>query len=422
VEKKFPYNKNNNHYSDYLFMRIQLPYGKTHVSLDVPDRNILKVIKPNIIKSEKNCKEIIADALENPINSKRLRDIKGKKFVIVVDDSTRPCPTKKLLPFVLNEIKGDVTVIFACGTHEIVENSKEILGMDIKNMSSQAESSDFRRVGKTSRGTNVELNETFLDADVKVLVGDVELHYFAGYGGGRKSVLPGVSSYETIQSNHKLMFDHDAKLGNLKDNPVHLDMMEAYNMADVDFILNAVQNPEHQIVDAFAGSHDAFFEGVKLVDKMCKIKVKEKADIVVASADGSPHDIDLYQSMKALQTVKEVIKDNGVLILVAECKNGHGSERFYNDMEKYKTGSEVRNDLMKNFVMGRHKTYYMLNALEKYHVVLVSSMQKKVVENVFRMKYAKNVDEALKNAFEIAGRDTGIFVSPNATTTMAAIG
>ena len=403
-------------------MRIQLPYGKTHVSLDVPDRNILKVIKPNIIKSEKNCKEIIADALENPINSKRLRDIKGKKFVIVVDDSTRPCPTKKLLPFVLNEIKGDVTVIFACGTHEIVENSKEILGMDIKNMSSQAESSDFRRVGKTSRGTNVELNETFLDADVKVLVGDVELHYFAGYGGGRKSVLPGVSSYETIQSNHKLMFDHNAKLGNLKDNPVHLDMMEAYNMADVDFILNAVQNPEHQIVDAFAGSHDAFFEGVKLVDKMCKIKVKEKADIVVASADGSPHDIDLYQSMKALQTVKEVIKDNGVLILVAECKNGHGSERFYNDMEKYKTGSEVRNDLMKNSVMGRHKTYYMLNALEKYHVVLVSSMQKKVVENVFRMKYAKNVDEALKNAFEIAGRDTGIFVSPNATTTMAAIG
>jgi nickel-dependent lactate racemase len=403
-------------------MRIQLPYGKTHVSLDVPDRNILKVIKPNIIKSEKNCKEIIADALENPINSKRLRDIKGKKFVIVVDDSTRPCPTKKLLPFVLNEIKGDVTVIFACGTHEIVENPKEILGMDIKNMSSQAESSDFRWVGKTSRGTNVELNETFLDADVKVLVGDVELHYFAGYGGGRKSVLPGVSSYETIQSNHKLMFDHNAKLGNLKDNPVHLDMMEAYNMADVDFILNAVQNPEHQIVDAFAGSHDAFFEGVKLVDKMCKVTMKEKADIVVAAADGSPHDIDLYQSMKALQTVKEVIKDNGVLILVAECKNGHGSEQFYNDMKKYKTCSEVRKDLMKNFVMGRHKTYYMLNALEKYHVVLVSSMQKKVVENVFRMKYAKNVDEALKNAFEIAGRDTGIFVSPNATTTMAAIG
>lgn len=403
-------------------MRIQLPYGKTLAPVDVPDRNLLDIIRPNILEPKKDCSEIIKDALENPINSKKLRDIKGKKFVIVVDDSTRPCPTKKLLPFVLNEIKGDVTVIFACGTHEIVENPKEILGVDIKNMSSQAESSDFRWVGKTSRGTNVELNETFLDADVKVLVGDVELHYFAGYGGGRKSILPGVSSYETIQSNHKLMFDHNAKLGNLKDNPVHLDMMEAYNMADVDFVLNAVQNPEHQIVDAFAGSHDAFFEGVKLVDKMCKIKVKEKADIVVAAADGSPHDIDLYQSMKAMQTVKEVIKDTGVLILVAECKNGHGSERFYNDMEKYKTGSEVRKDLMKNFVMGRHKTYYMLNALEKYHVVLVSSMQKKVVENVFRMKYAKNVDEALKNAFEIAGRDAGILVSPNATTTMVAIG
>lgn len=403
-------------------MRIQLPYGKTIVPVDVSDRNLLDVIRPNTLEPKKDYSELIKDALEKPINSKKLRDIKGKKFVIVVDDSTRPCPTKKLLPFVLNEIKGDVTVIFACGTHEIVENPKEILGMDIKNMSSQAESSDFRWVGKTSRGTNVELNKAFLDADVKILLGDVELHYFAGYGGGRKSVLPGVSSYETIQSNHKLMFDHNAKLGNLKDNPVHLDMMEAYNMADVDFVLNAVQNPEHQIVDAFAGSHDAFFEGVKLVDKMCKIKVKEKADIVVAASDGHPHDIDLYQSMKAMQTVKEVIKDNGVLILVAECKNGHGSEQFYNDMEKYKTGSEVRKDLMKNFVMGRHKTYYMLNALEKYHVVLVSSMQKKVVENVFRMKYAKNVDEALKNAFEVAGRDTGILVSPNATTTMAAIG
>ncbi|MCG2826365.1 MAG: nickel-dependent lactate racemase [Thermoplasmatales archaeon] len=403
-------------------MRIHLPYGKTHVPVDVPDRNILTVVKPNMVTPEKNYREIIKDALENPVNSKRLKDIKGKKFAVVVDDYTRPCPTKKMLPFVLNEIKGDATVIFACGTHEPVENPKEILGMDIKNMSSQAESNDFRYIGTTSMGTDVKLNKAFLDADVKILLGDVELHYFAGYGGGRKSVLPGVSSYETIQSNHKLMFDPNAKLGNLKDNPVHLDMMEAYNMADVDFVLNVVQNPEHQIVDAFAGSHDAFFEGVKLVDKMCKIKVNEKADIVVASADGSPHDINLYQSMKALQTVKEVIKDNGVLILVAECRNGHGSEQFYNDMKKYKTGSEVRKDLMKNFVMGRHKTYYMLNALEKYHVVLVSSMQKKVVENVFRIKYAKNVEAALKTAFDITGRDASVLVSPNATTTMAAIG
>jgi nickel-dependent lactate racemase len=403
-------------------MKVQLPYGKTLIPLDVPDRTLLSIIRPNTLEPRKDYREIIKDALEKPINSKKLRDIKGKNFAVVVDDSTRPCPTKKLLPFVLNEIKGNVTVIFACGTHEPVENPKQLLGMGIKNMSSQAESNDFRYIETTSRGTNVKLNKAFLDADVKVLLGDVELHYFAGYGGGRKSVLPGVSSYETIQSNHKLMFDSNAKLGNLKDNPVHLDMMEAYNMANADFVLNVVQNPEHQIIDAFAGSHDAFFEGVKLVDKMCKIKVKEKADIVVAAADGSPHDINLYQSMKAMQTVKEVINDNGVLILVGECGNGHGSEQFYNDMKKYKTSDEARRDLMKNFVMGRHKTYYMLNALEKYHVVLVSSMQKRAVENVFRMKYAKNIDEALKTAFDLAGKDASVLVSPNATTTMAVIG
>jgi len=402
-------------------MRVQLPYGKTGISLDVPEKNILDIIRSTTIKPEDDYRGIIKDALEKPFNSKKLRDIKGKSFVVVVDDFTRPCPTKKLLPFVLNEIHGDVTVIFACGTHDIVKNPKEILDIDIKNMSSQAENNDFGYVGTTSRGTKVSLNETFLDADVKVLIGDVELHYFAGYGGGRKSVLPGVSSYETIQSNHKLMFDPNAKLGNLKDNPVHLDMMEAYKMADVDFVLNVVQSPEHQIVGAFAGSHDAFFEGVKLVDKMCKVTMKEKADIVVASADGSPHDIDLYQSMKAVETVKNVLNENGVLILVAECRNGHGSERFYGDMKKYETSDEARNELMKNFVMGRHKVYYMLKALETYHVMLVSSMEKNIVENVFRMKYEKNVNEALKNAFDIAGRDARVLVSPNATTTMAIV-
>lgn len=414
-------------------MNIAFPFGKGSLNAEIPEKNILRVVSPNEMwLSPQSSFKLLKKAFSSPMETEKLSDIvRGSKLVaVVVDDYTRPCPTAQILPHVLEEIKNgggteeNTRIIFACGTHEKVtdEDAEKLLGTKkLKFASSSTKDSpvsEYEHVGTTSRKTPVKLNKAFLEADVRVLVSDVELHYFAGYGGGRKSILPGISSYETIQNNHKLMFNDNCRLGNLDGNPVHLDMMESYELARADFLVNVVQNTHHEIVSAFAGSHKGFSESVKIVDKLYKTKIPEKADIAIASADGYPHDIDLYQSMKAIQTVIDVLKENGVLILVGECSKGHGSQKFYEDMKEYSTSDDVKQALLKDFIMGRHKVYYLLKALEKVNIISVSRMDQEMVEKVFRMKYATDIDSALKHAFEIAGRDANILISQHATTTL----
>ncbi|MDI6855173.1 MAG: nickel-dependent lactate racemase [Candidatus Thermoplasmatota archaeon] len=405
-------------------MRLRLPYGKRDIPVDIPDKNVLGIVKPNELKLVNT--SAIRDAILNPLATDRLKDKveSSDKVAIVVDDNTRPCPTKLIMPFLLENLnlpKKSITAIFACGSHEKVsdKDARNLLGMPLNYISSSSKyPNEFEYVGSTSRGTEVKLNKTYLEADFRILIGDVELHYFAGYGGGRKSILPGVSAHETIQSNHKLMFDRNCRLGNLENNPVHLDMLEAYELANVDFLVNVVQNAQRKLVGVYAGSHDAFYKCVELVDRMCKVKISEKPDIVVAAADGHPHDIDFYQAIKAIQTVIEVIKEGGVLILVCKCSNGIGSDIFYQAMQKYSSSDEVKAHLLENFVMGVHKAYYLLKALEKLNIILVSEIERNIVEHVFKLRYAKNIEAALNLAFELVGKDSNILVSPNGSTTL----
>lgn len=403
-----------------------MPYGKKKLSVNIPDKNVLTIIKHGELKPTLSSEKIIKNALSHPIGAKRLKELGSKKakIALVVDDVTRPCPTSKILPPLLEELnvpRENIKVIFACGTHEPVneKEAQKLLGVRLKHTSSSTKNaSEFEYVGTTSRKTQVKLNKNFLDADLKILVGDVELHYFAGYGGGRKSILPGISSNETIQNNHKLMFNENCRLGNLENNPVHLDMLEAYELAEVDFLINVVQNPSYNIISAYAGEHSAFYRCTEIVDKLYKVKLEVKPDIVLAAADGYPHDIDFYQAIKAIQTVIDVIKKDGVLILVGECPQGHGSDIFYKAMQKYTSSEEVKEALLKDFVMGRHKVYYLLKALEKVDIILVSNLDRAMVEGVFNLRYAKNLEKALKHAFELVGRDSKVLISPNASTTL----
>ena len=176
-------------------------------------------------------------------------------------------------------------------------------------------------VGSTQKyGSKVFLNRVFAEADVRILTGDVCLHYYAGYGGGRKSVLPGVSGEETIKHNHAMLLDANAKTGVLDGNPVHEDMIEAAKLAKVDFILNVVTNKKGEVVKAFAGDlEQAFSEGVKMVDEMYRITVDRRADIVVVSPGGHPADVNLFQAYKGLDNALEATKRSGVIVLAAEC-------------------------------------------------------------------------------------------------------
>ncbi len=404
-------------------MEISFPYGKEKIVMDIPEKNLLKVVEAKEKRVE-NEDEVIQKALDTPINSRKLEKMKGK-IAVVVDDKTRPFPAKKVLPHVLERLKGEIKIIIATGTHVPVNEreAEEILGKEIvEEYEWVSHSQDIRFVdyGVTSFGTPLFFNPEYVNADSKIILGDVEYHYFAGYGGGRKSVLPGVAAGVTIETNHKRMFHEKARFGVLDGNPVHEDMEEAADIAGVDFCMNVVMNSRHEIVGAFAGEHKRVLrEGAKMVDEMYMVRVNQRADAAIIAADGSPHDINLYQAMKAIQTVIDVVKEGGTIVLIAQCREGHGSEKFYNEMEKYSNSEEIRKDLMKKFIMGKHKVYYMLRAAERVKMYVVTDMDDEMARH-FKMEKI-DVDDIMNAIYRRHGENARIIASPHATTTLVTL-
>jgi len=407
---------------------VWLPYDKTEVCARIPTRNFLGAIEPKEKPGIPNAKAEILRALNEPIGSKPLSEIVklASRVAIVVDDVTRPAPSHLIIPPLLEKLNllgvkdEDITVIFGCGTHRAVklDEARELLGEDVVNrvkiISHDCHAKDHVYMGTTNRyGTKVFVNKAFAEADVRILTGDVEMHYYAGFGGGRKSVLPGVSSAKTIQHNHAMLLHPQARTSILNGNPVHEDMVEAARLAKVDFILNVVTNNEGEIVKAFAGDlEQAFYEGVKLVEEMYKVPIDCRADIVIVSPGGHPADINLFQAYKAVDNVLDSVKRGGVIVLVAECPEGYGNEVFYEWMVKFKDLKSMEKEIKKRFIIGGHKAYYLLKTLQKAQIILVSTMPDYYAVNVFRLKTARALNDALRDAFDIAGKKAKVWAIP----------
>jgi len=211
----------------------------------------------------------------------------------------------------------------------------------------------------------------------------------------------------------------EAKTGVLEGNPVHEDMVEAAKLAKIDFIVNVVINSEGEIVKAFAGDlEQAFYEGVKLVDEMYRVQVDRKADIVVVSPGGHPADVNLFQAYKGVDNALGVVKRGGVIILVAECPEGHGNQVFYDWMVKFKDLKAVEREIKRRFVLGGHKAYYLIKALRKTQIILVSSMPDYYATNVFKLKTARAVNDALNEALSIAGKKAKVWAMPYGNFTL----
>ena len=310
----------------------------------------LGTIEPKEQPAAADAKAEVERALKEPIGSKRLCEIvkPESKVAIVVDVATRKTPGEILLLPLLAELNGagvkdeNVTVVFGCGTYAAVkpEEAVKLIGEEalkrVKTVSHDCRAPDLVNVGTTkTHGNKVLVNRIFIEADVKVLLGDVDLNYYAGYGGGRKGVLPGICGEETIKQNHGMLVSANARSGNLVDNPVHVDMTEAARLAKVDFIVNVVANRKGEVVKAFAGDLEAaFLEAVKLYDEMYSVTVDRRADIIVVSAGGHPADVSLYEAYKGLDNALDAVKRGGVIILVAECPEGHGNQVFYEWMTR----------------------------------------------------------------------------------------
>ena len=392
--------------------KLQIPYGSKLIGIDIEGRLLAPKSSKSKTKPQKH--SVIKHALQNPIGTKKLREIidrkKNAKIVIVVDDHTREAPTERMLDALTEEIgeehedKGQVTLLVACGTHTAPnkEDLKRILGAYVNTYASQfnleihdCDAKDQVFVGTTSRGTPVMLNRSYVEADVKILTGDITLHYYAGFGGGRKSILPGISSRETIQRNHALLLDDRAKTANIKDNPVHLDMTEAASFAPPDFVINTVADSAGNLVDAYAGEMNSILlTGAEVMKKLSSLET-DLFDVLVVSAGGFPKDRNLYQATKAIENCYRAVVPGGTLILVAECREGIGDTYFEEWMNKYATYEDAADAIRTNFVLGGHKAFYMRKTMKRVHLAIVSELDTQMLNRWGIMGY-KSLREALK--------------------------
>jgi nickel-dependent lactate racemase len=402
---------------------VWFPYGKSEVCVRIPTRNFIGLIEPKDKTVAPDAKVEIERALSMPIGSKKLCEMaKPESHVaIVVDPSAPTALNQTMVTALLSELSSagvkdeNVTAIIGSGLHSVDrKEAAALLGEEIarrvKTVNHDPAAQDLVVVGETRRGTKVFLNRVFAEADVKVLTGLVGFDPVVGYEGGRMGVLPAVSGAETVRHCFSMFLDSNARLGVLEDNPVHKDMVEAAKLARVDFILNAVANSRGDLMKVFAGDlEQAFSEAVKAVDEVYRMVVDRRADIVVVSAGGDPYDVNLSESCRAISGVLEVVKRGGVIVLVAECSEGHGSQGFYDLMSRHSDVKSVEKELKRNFAFGGQTAYHLLEASQKTRVILVSSMPDYYSISIFKIKTARAVNKALDEALNIVGKNGKIW-------------
>lgn len=410
-------------------MRIKLAYGKGYQELDIPDRQVAGVVRGKVMFPEINGDQMVARALENPIGTSRLRDIirskPERKVAVVVNDITRPTPYHDMLPPLLDEIHsggatpGDITLVVATGIHRghTPADNLEIFGREICSkyrIVNHNCDDGLVSLGRLSNGWDLALNREVAQADILVTTGLVGLHYIAGYSGGRKSILPGVAARSLIQASHALMTDEKAALGRYEDNPVHLIMTEAARRAGVDFILNVVTTPGKRISRAVAGDLEAaWLEAVKFCEATQTVEVDAPVDVVIAGCGGYPKDINLYQAQKALDAAAVAVKDGGIFVLVAECREGLGEPVFIDWLERASSPEDVLERFSNEFQLGGHKAYAICRLLERLQVVLVSGMEPGDVRKAF-LTPAASLQEAWDYVCKKTGSRSRVLVVPEA--------
>jgi nickel-dependent lactate racemase len=414
--------------------RVELKYGRGTVALDVPQGSVIARLYPNEVDRAPNEEAEIRNGLEYPIGTPTLVELaRGKKTAaIVIPDITRPLPRQKMLPPLLEQLNragildSAIVGIFGLGTHRshIPGEHEAMVGTEllsrIRFIDHRPE--DCVTIGRTSRGTPVQVFSEFMEAELKLAIGEVELHYYAGYTGGAKAVLPGVSSKETVQQNHKMMLMPGSASGVAEGNPVREDMEEAAAMAGLDFVLNAVLDESARVIRAYAGDFVlAHRQGVKVVDQAFKVSIPRKADIVLVSPGGFPKDINLYQAQKAAENARYAVRDGGTMIVLAECGEGIGHSVFQEWIEEAAVPQDVIDRLDRQFVFGGHKAVAFARLGKTMDALLVSAMDKRLVEKAF-LRPAASVQEAFDWAMARHGPGASIIVMPLGNVTLPVLG
>jgi nickel-dependent lactate racemase len=354
--------------------------------------------------------------------------VAASSAVIVVSDVTRPCPSYKFLPALLDALAplrpDNVAILFALGGHRAhtPEEQAQLVGAEVLASGVRLLDLDAAAcvpVGTTSRGTRLEVFKPYLDADLRICTGNIEYHYFAGFSGGAKALVPGLCSYAAIRDNHSMMLAPTARAGILEGNPVREDIDEAGGLIGVDYVFNVVLDEHKRIIRAVAGNYlEAHRAGVEFYDRRCDLRVDEAADVVIASPGGRPKDINLYQAQKTLDNVGGAVRKGGAVILVARCQEGFGQPAFEEWMCGMGTPQVLMDRIQREFVLGGHKAAAIAGLLTEVDVLLVSEFPDEVVRSMCMQPFA-SVGEAVAAALARYGAEARFLVVPHGSRVTA---
>lgn len=404
-------------------VRVFLPYGSSHITCEIPDSRLRAILSPKLPEAEEKTGEAIVRAsLARPAGSPPLRELAGgkKNVVILSSDHTRPVPSAVIMPLLLEEIRAgnpgaDITILVATGCHRSTteDELEERYGTEIVRsvrivVHDSLDENSLVSVGTLPSGGELVLNRLAVEADLLVAEGFIEPHFFAGFSGGRKSVLPGVAAYRTVLANHCAEFiaSPGARTGILEGNPIHEDMVYAARKAGLAFICNVVLDPQKRITAAFSGDMEkAHEEGCAFLSRLAKVQAVP-ADIVITGNGGYPLDQNIYQAVKSMTAAEASCRPGGIIIEAAECRDGHGGEAFYHAFRDIPTARGVLDSIL---ARGRDSTepdqweiQIFARILMNHTVILVTSAPRETAEYM-NMKWAPSLQDALALAEEILG-------------------
>ena len=405
-------------------MELHFPYGKETLSIDIDDKNLKGVLVSSLhdYKSQKSPKDLVEEALMNPIGSERLSNLSEgkKKVVLICSDHTRPVPSKVIVPPMLREIRkgnpdAEVTIVISTGCHRATTREELIakFGEEIVEKENivihKADESPVTFLGILPSGGELLINSIVAEADLVCSEGFIEPHFFAGFSGSRKSILPGVASRTTVLANHcsEFIASPYSRTGILEGNPIHRDMVWAARKAKLAFICNVVINSEKEPIYAVAGDVEkAHEEGCRFLSSLCRVKAAT-ADIVISTNGGYPLDQNIYQAVKGMTAAEATVREGGVIIMLAASNDGLGGDDFYHQMadEKdiHKTMALFLSRGRNETVPDQWQTQIFLRILMKATVVYVSSAPDGIVEDL-HMVPAHSLEEALEKARKIVGK------------------
>ena len=415
-------------------MKTKIPYHKSHIPIEIPDENFVcsLVAHAENFKMNGTEQEIVEKALDNPIGSKSLEElVQGKRrMVIISSDHTRPVPSRVTMPIILRRIREanpniKITILIATGFHrpttrqELIDRYGAEIVLRENIVVHRSRDDEMADLGTLPSGGKLLVNKVAIDTDLLIAEGFIEAHFFAGFSGGRKAILPGIASATTVMANHcsEFIASPFARTGMLENNPIHRDMLYAASKAKLAFILNVVIDAKKEVIAAFAGDFQkAHVKGCQFVLNMSQVK-RNPTDIVITTNGGYPLDQNIYQAVKGMTAAEANCKAGGVIIMVAGLSDGHGGESFC----KMMTETQSPQKLLEEFSsIPRDKTkpdqweaQILCRILSKHKVIMVTDMCDEQLILRMHMEHAKTFDEALKRAFEIKGENATVSLIPD---------